>query len=91
MMESFEATLLPRAGQYEHCTLDTCPVSDSLYGYLPSKAVNMIFVAIFATSCLAHLTQGIINKSWTFMIAFGIGTATEALGMLNGRNGLIYD
>jgi hypothetical protein len=85
-MDVFKAFLLLRAGQYEHCTLATCPVSDSLYGYLPSKAINMIFVALFATSCLAHILQGVMNRSWTFVIAFGIGTVTEALGTLTKKD-----
>lgn len=80
IMDVYEAFLLRRAGQYAHCTLDTCPVSDSLYGYLPSKPVNMILVAIFALSCLVHLIQGVKNRCWTFLVCFGIGTAAEAVG-----------
>src|ERR1700710_1597073 len=75
-----EAVLLPRAGKFANCTLEICPVSDSLYGYLPSKSVNLILVAIFALSCVAHLVQGLKNRCWTFLVCFGIGTATEAIG-----------
>lgn len=50
----------------------------------------MIFVALFATSFIAHIIHGDMNRSWTFMIAFGIGTATEVLGTSNGTNVLVY-
>jgi hypothetical protein len=50
----------------------------------------MIFVVLFATSYIAHIIQGVMFGSSTFMIAFGIGTATEALGTSNGRNALVY-
>ncbi|KAE9380228.1 RTA1-domain-containing protein [Stipitochalara longipes BDJ] len=79
-MDIYEDFLPRRAGQYANCTLDTCPVSESLYGYLPSNPVNLIFVALFATSCLLHVIQGLKNRCWTFLFCFGIGTATEAIG-----------
>jgi hypothetical protein len=80
-MEALAALLEPRAGKYASCRLDTCPVSTSVYGYLPNKPINIIFVALFTLSFLAHLFQGLKTRSWTFVIAFGIGTFAEAAGM----------
>lgn len=64
----------------KNCTKDTCSVKDSVYGYYPSKPVNIILVAIFAISMFAHFYQGIRSKSWTFLVALGIGTFGEAVG-----------
>lgn len=81
-MELFTQVLELRAGKYASCTLDTCPLSDSVYGYLPNLPVSAIFVAIFVLSLTAHLFQRLKSKSWTFVLAFGIGTFAEAAGML---------
>jgi hypothetical protein len=74
------AGVVPRAGG--NCTVDTCPISESTYGYYPSKPANMAFLAIFIISLIAHIIQGIKWKSWTFLVALGIGTLMEAVGMV---------
>jgi hypothetical protein len=66
----------PAAG----CTLETCPVSESVYGYLPSKPLNIVFLAIFALSLIVHVFQGIRHRSLTFLVALALGTFTEAVG-----------
>lgn len=84
-MESLPSQfLLPRAIAHNlaDCTESTCPVKDSVYGYKPSMAANVIFCAIFAASMIAHIIQGIRWKSWSFMIAMGIGTFGEAVGYI---------
>lgn len=65
----------------QDCTLDTCPVTESLYGYLPNRAGTFIFIVLFAISFFAHIYQGIRSKSWTFMVGLGIGTLLEVVGM----------
>lgn len=79
-MEALLPVLLPRASDYGNCTVDTCPVKDSLYGYAPSKPMNIIFVILFLIAFIAHLWQGIKWKSLTFLIALGVGTVREAIG-----------
>lgn len=79
-METQLLHLLPRVGKFGNCTLDTCPVSDSVYGYLPSKPATLAFIALFALSFIAHLIQGIRSKSWTFLVALGVGTSSETVG-----------
>ncbi|RDW58671.1 hypothetical protein BP6252_13147 [Coleophoma cylindrospora] len=80
------AIVLPRVRDAAHpgegCTIETCPVSLSVYGYLPSKAVNLAFLAIFALSFVAHVFQGIRCKAWGFVVALGIGTLLEVVGYL---------
>jgi len=58
-------------------------VQDSVYGYLPSKPVNLILLGLFAIAFFAHLWQSIKWKSWTFFIALGVGTAGEVIGMFD--------
>lgn len=73
--------ILPRAAnEFKNCTKDTCPVQDSVYGYYPSKVGTLIFIALFVTSLICHLYQGIKWKSWTFLIGLGIGASGEAVG-----------
>ena len=57
-----------------------CPVEASIYGYVPSRAGNAIFVAIFALYTIAHATQGIRYKTWSFMVAMAGGSLIEAIG-----------
>ncbi|KAH6679635.1 RTA1 like protein-domain-containing protein [Halenospora varia] len=79
-MESLSSLLLPRAQQRKFCTVDTCPLSFSVYGYLPNKGANIFFLVLFALSFAAHTFQGVRSKSWTFLIAFAVGAFGEAVG-----------
>ncbi|PVH95452.1 sphingoid long-chain base transporter RSB1 [Periconia macrospinosa] len=63
-----------------NCTIDTCPVEWSLYGYYPSLPANALFVALFAISMLLHIYQGIRWRSWSFMACMVIGTFGELVG-----------
>ena len=80
-MATLTPHLLPRAhGQYANCTMDTCPIKFSIYGYNPSKPANIIFCAISGLSLIMHTIQGIRWKSWSFMIIMSIGVFGEAVG-----------
>lgn len=85
MMDSTLVSSFPRAGQFAHCTKNTCPIQDSVYGYYSSKVATLIFVALIVISLICHLYQGIRWRSWTFLIALGIGTFDEAVGMIKPR------
>jgi hypothetical protein len=65
---------------YAMCTVDTCPVSRSIYGYAPSKAANIVFAAIFGISFIVYLVQSVRSRSWSFMVGMCVGTASECLG-----------
>ncbi|CAG8975696.1 hypothetical protein HYALB_00007900 [Hymenoscyphus albidus] len=80
MIETVFSLLEARESKYADCTLETCPLSASVYGYLPNKAANYFFLVAFGLSCLAHFFQGARSRSWTFMLAFGVGAFGEAVG-----------
>ena len=63
-----------------YCTLDTCPVTDSIFYYRPSFAANVAFLSLFAFTSLLHLVQGIYTKKPAFCIAVCIGCVAEILG-----------
>ncbi|KAK0120004.1 hypothetical protein ONS95_011422 [Cadophora gregata] len=74
--------LLSRAERQstKNCTIDTCPVSSSVYGYYPNKPVTLILVVLFGLSMIAHIVQGLRSRSWTFLVALGIGCFGESVG-----------
>jgi len=63
------------------CTLETCPLSASFWGYLPSLAANGIFLALFSISFIAFVIQAFLSKKWVgFTIAMLSGGFLEILG-----------
>lgn len=58
-----------------------CPVESSIYGYYPSLPVNAFFLAWFAVLLIANLGLGIRYKTWTYLIALGLGCLSEVIGM----------
>lgn len=73
------------------CTLDTCPLEESIYQYRPSLAANITFLAVFALSGLAHLLQGIfLLRKPSFTVPILLGCVTEIIGYV-GRIMLYYN
>lgn len=65
----------------ELCTLDTCPLSMSYWGYLPSLPANALFLALFGLSTLLFIGQGAYSKRFIgFTIAMVCGCALEVVG-----------
>lgn len=62
------------------CTIDTCPVSASIYGYRPSVPANAFFIALFSTAAITQLALGFRYRTWTYCIAMVCGCVAEALG-----------
>ncbi|KAI9812307.1 MAG: hypothetical protein M1827_004756 [Pycnora praestabilis] len=63
------------------CTLETCPIQDSYFNYLPSLAANSVFLALFSLSLICFLFQGFLSKRFVgFTIAVCCGCALEVLG-----------
>lgn len=60
--------------------IETCEVSLSLYGYLPSRPANLAFLAIFGILFLGHVVLGVMRRSWSFLVALGMGTMMEVIG-----------
>ncbi|GAA5857664.1 hypothetical protein JCM8547_004322 [Rhodosporidiobolus lusitaniae] len=50
------------------------------YGYNPSLALNLTFVALFAVSTLAHLVQIAVARRYWWMSVMVVGGALEILG-----------
>ncbi|KAI9802040.1 MAG: hypothetical protein M1825_003096 [Sarcosagium campestre] len=57
-----------------------CTVEDSIYGYIPGLGANIFFLVFFAICMIVQLVQGIRYKTWTFLIALGVGCLGEAIG-----------
>ncbi|KAF2453975.1 RTA1 like protein-domain-containing protein [Lineolata rhizophorae] len=65
------------------CTLDTCPLSDSYWGYLPSLAANGLFIGLFGLSLLLYVGQAVAAKRFLgFSIAMICGDILEVLGYI---------
>ncbi|KAL8818583.1 MAG: hypothetical protein Q9223_002808 [Gallowayella weberi] len=57
------------------------PTNPPSYGYMPSLAAGVIFVALFGLAFTAHLAQTIISRRW-WLILFAIGAAGELVGWI---------
>jgi hypothetical protein len=60
----------------------TCPVEGTLYGYTPSLAANAFFAGFFGLALLLQIYLGIRYKTWTYMIAIGLGCLAETIGYI---------
>ncbi|KUJ07855.1 putative RTA1 domain protein [Mollisia scopiformis] len=69
---------------YDLCTSVTpeCPVNETLYGYYPNLGANAFFAALFAFLLIAQLIIGTWTKTWTFMLAVGLGVFGEMAGYI---------
>jgi hypothetical protein len=69
---------------YEVCTSVTpdCPVTGTLYGYYPNLYANAFFAALFGLLLLAQLIIGTWTRTWTFMLAVGLGIFGEMAGYI---------
>lgn len=67
----------------DSCTLETCPLNLSYWGYRPSLPANALFAAIFGLSLLLFIAQGALSKRFLgFTIAMVCGTALEVVGYI---------
>jgi hypothetical protein len=73
-------------GQHHHDLCNAvsaaCPVTDTLYGYAPNFGANAFFAALFGFLLLAQLIIGTWTRTWTFMLAVGIGIFGECVGYI---------
>ena len=68
--------------RYENCTSISpeCPVEETVYGYYPSLGANAWGTAFFGVCCIVNLFLGWRYKTWTYMIAMCLATATSCAG-----------
>lgn len=65
----------------DSCTLETCPLSLSYWGYRPSLPANALFIGIFGLSTLLFIVQGALSGRFLgFTIAMVCGCALEVVG-----------
>jgi hypothetical protein len=69
---------------YDYCTEvnPECPVSGTLYGYLPNLGVNAFFAAVFGLLLIAQVGIGTYTRTWTYMLAVGLGVFGEMTGYI---------
>ncbi|RDW91759.1 putative RTA1 protein [Coleophoma crateriformis] len=69
---------------YSSCIAVTpeCPVSATLYGYAPNLGGNAFFAALFAVLLIAQVVIGSLTRTWTFMLAVGLGLFGEMVGYI---------
>ena len=72
--------LIRRLNENGDCTKETCPTSDSIYGYRPNLAATILFLIFFTVSGCVYLWQGIRTKTKFFTYAMVIGSVSELLG-----------
>lgn len=67
-----------------------CPIEGTLYGYAPSIPANAFFASFFGLALVCQLYLGVRHKTWTYLIAVGLGCLAECVGYVGrvvmGRN-----
>jgi hypothetical protein len=48
--------------------------------YVPTLPGNALYLAIFVVILIVHITQGIIYRTWSYMICMIFGLVLEAIG-----------
>jgi hypothetical protein len=77
-------------GPGANCTLDICPVQISVYGYRPSLAANITFIALYTLASAIHVYLGIKWKTWWFMGCMIAGAVNAIIGYV-GRVMMYYN
>lgn len=67
-------------GPEANCTLDICPVEISVYGYRPSLAANVTFIALYAVASAVHTYLGFRWKQWWFSACMLVGAVNAIIG-----------
>jgi hypothetical protein len=79
--DCYSHNIAVRQACYAHCTIDTCPISTSYWGYVPSLPANAIFIALFSISTILYVGQAILARRFLgFSIAMISGGILEILG-----------
>ena len=82
-------------GPTSNCTLSTCEVKWSVYGYRPSLAASALFIAFFALALCFHVYQGRRYRTWFFIVAVVSAGTSEIIGyggrVMLSKNPLSFD
>ncbi|KAH7012357.1 putative RTA1 domain protein [Macrophomina phaseolina] len=64
----------------DYCTLDTCPLSEANFTYVPTLAGNATYLAFFALLLPIQLFLGIRYRTWGFLAGMTGGLVLEIIG-----------
>ena len=67
-------------GPNANCTLDTCPVTLSVFQYRPSLAANATLLAVFGVLMCVHGWQGWRTRTWGYMGCVVAGCVLQMVG-----------
>lgn len=67
-------------GDDANCTVSTCPIELSVYGYRPSIPASAVLIALYAIVMGIQAILGWRYKKWGFMAAMLLGCLDEILG-----------
>lgn len=68
------------SGPSSNCTVSTCPVDLSVYGYRPSLAASGALIGLYAICMGVQIVLGLRYRTWWFMICMTLGCVDEILG-----------
>lgn len=68
------------AGDNVNCTVSTCPIDLSTYGYRPSLPFSGTVIALYACCLITQLILGVRYKKWGFMAMTTLGCLDEIIG-----------
>ncbi|KAJ3566811.1 hypothetical protein NPX13_g6997 [Xylaria arbuscula] len=65
----------------DECTLDTCSVSDSFWGYRPNLGIDIFFAIVYAAVIAYCLFVSVVKRVWlSYTISILIGALLELIG-----------
>lgn len=68
----------------QECSLDTCPASESLYGYRPNLGIDIFFAIVYLSISAHCLYIAIGKRKWlSYTITVLIGALLELVGYLS--------
>lgn len=63
-----------------NCTVSTCPIELSVYGYRPSLPFSSLLIGLYGLCMAVQIFLGIRYKKWGFMSAMILGCVSEIIG-----------
>lgn len=71
------------ASAADGCTLDTCSVSDSFWGYRPNLGIDIFFAIVYAAVIVHCLFLAISRRVWLgYTISVLLGALLELIGFI---------
>jgi hypothetical protein len=91
-IECYSNNLDIRRRCFDSCTVETCTLNASYWGYIPSFLANVLFLSLFGLSTLVFTIQTFLSKRYLlFSISMISGGIIEVIGYaarIKARNAL---